>query len=72
MILLVYAVISPLTSLVTAFCFLFAESVCRHQATFIYPTIPDSGGKIWMRFISVLLACLLIAEFTSTFRFELA
>lgn len=64
MVMLVYAVIAPLTSFVTAFCFLLEESVCRHQATFVDPIIPDSGGKIWMQFIS---ACLLIAEFTSTF-----
>lgn len=34
---------------------------------YIYPPNSDSGGKIWTNFISVLLPCLLIAQFTSKF-----
>jgi Calcium-dependent channel, 7TM region, putative phosphate len=89
-IMLVYAVIAPLTVFIQAFCFVlvryilitvrsccsrFLKShatipvqmfVCfKHQFVYIYPSHPDSGGKIWTNFVSVLLPCLLIAEFTS-------
>ena len=80
-VMLVYAVIAPMTSFIQAFCFmivsvplffhLFANfglqmHVCyRHQFVYIYPKNPNSGGKVWTNFIKVLLSCLLIAQFTS-------
>jgi Calcium-dependent channel, 7TM region, putative phosphate len=67
MVMLVYAVISPVTSFVTALCFLVMGSIFRHQFVYIYPTVPDSGGKIWMSFIRTLLPCLIVAEITSMF-----
>lgn len=39
----------------------------KHQFVYIYPYNSDSGGKIWMNFVSVLMPCLLIAQFTSKF-----
>lgn len=50
---LVYAVIAPLTSFVLGFCFLIMFISYRHQFIFIYPKKPDSGGKLWVRFIRV-------------------
>jgi Calcium-dependent channel, 7TM region, putative phosphate len=67
MVFLVYAVISPITCFVIAFCFVYMGSMFRHQFVYIYPAQPDSGGKIWMGFIRILLVCLLVAEVTSTF-----
>jgi Calcium-dependent channel, 7TM region, putative phosphate len=67
MVFLVYAVISPITCFVIAFCFVYMGSMFRHQFVYIYPAQPDSGGKIWMNFIRILVVCLLIAEVTSTF-----
>jgi Calcium-dependent channel, 7TM region, putative phosphate len=67
MVFLVYAVISPITSFVIALCFAYMGSMFRHQFVYIYPAQPDSGGKIWMEFIRILLVCLLVAEVTSTF-----
>jgi len=63
---LVYAVIAPVTSFVLAFCFLYLGAAYLHQIVFIYPTKPDSGGKLWTRFIRILITCMLIAELTGT------
>jgi len=65
-ILLVFAVISPITSFVLGFCFVFAQSMYRHQFIYIYPPTADSGGMHWTRFIQTLLVSMLIAECTST------
>ena len=34
------------------------------QFIFIYPTKPDSGGKLWVKFMNLVPVCLLIAELT--------
>jgi len=39
---------------------------CLTQCLQIYPTTPDSGGKLWTRFIRYTLICMLIGEITST------
>ena len=65
-IMLVYATIAPLTVFIQGFCFLFMMICYKHQFVYVYPCNSDSGGKIWMNFISVLMPCLLIAQFTST------
>jgi hypothetical protein len=39
-------------------------SVYRHHFVYVYPTRPDSGGKLWINFIRILLVCILIAQFT--------
>ncbi len=36
----------------------------RHQFIFIYPTVPDSGGKLWIQFMKVVPTSLFIAEAT--------
>jgi len=42
-------------------------SAYLHQFVFIYPKNPDSGGKLWTKFIRYLLVCMLISEVTSKF-----
>mmetsp|Transcript_11208 Transcript_11208/g.30938 ORF Transcript_11208/g.30938 Transcript_11208/m.30938 type:complete len:231 (+) Transcript_11208:1-693(+) len=64
MVLFVYAVISPLTPLITGMCFLFMMSMYKHQFIFIYPAHFDSGGKLWANFIQIILSCMLIAQIT--------
>ena len=64
MILLVYAVIAPLTTFVAAFCFLYKAVLYRHQFIYIYPTTPDSGGKMWLSFMRNLPFYMLIAQVT--------
>lgn len=65
MVLLVYAVMSPITAFVLGFCFFYMESAYRHQFVYIYPATSDSGGKMWTKFINILLVCMLVAEVTS-------
>ena len=65
MVLFVYSVISPLTNFVLAFVFLALGTLLRHQFIYIYPTVPDSGGKIWVGFIKIMVTCMIIGEVTS-------
>ena len=39
-------------------------SVYRHHFIYVYPKRRDSGGKLFIAFISVLLACILTAQIT--------
>eukprot|EP00977_Amphora_coffeiformis_P023446 scaffold13397_cov183-Amphora_coffeaeformis.AAC.5 len=64
MVLFVYSVISPLTNFILAFVFLALGIILRHQFIFVYPTVPDSGGKIWVNCIKILVTCMLVAEVT--------
>ena len=63
-VMLVYAVIAPLTVFIEAFCFMLLFVSYRNQFVHIYPANPDSGGKMWTSFIKILMTCMLIAEFT--------
>lgn len=64
---LVYQTIAPITSFVLGFCFLYLETNYRHQFVYIYPTIPDSGGKIWSNFIQIVCLCMILAEVVCKF-----
>ena len=64
MVYLVYSVIAPLVSFVTALCFALLEVLCRHQFIYVYRPKPDSGGLLFLEFIKILTICLLIAELT--------
>jgi hypothetical protein len=64
MILFVYTTISPLVNWFCVFLFLFASCVYRYQFVFNYPDTPDSGGEMWLYFVRVILACILIAQLT--------
>ena len=67
MVLFVYSVISPLTNFIMAFVFLALGTILRHQFVYVYPTTPDSGGKIWIGFIRIIISCMIIAEVTSEY-----
>jgi len=62
MVLFVFTVLSPLISYVLAFAFFVMEVGNRNQFFYIYPSTPDSGGRIWMEFITICLCCMPIAE----------
>lgn len=64
MVLFVYSSVSPLVNWFCMFFFLFLGSVYRHQFVYNYPGTPDSGGQIWLSFMHVLLACVVIAQLT--------
>lgn len=62
MILFCYAAMAPLTCFVAGFCFILLGSVLRNQFLFIYPTRNDSGGKLWVNFIQIIVICMIIAQ----------
>jgi len=62
MVLFVFTLLAPIISYILAFAFLIMELGNRHQFFYIYPSTPDSGGRIWMEFISVCLCCMPVAE----------
>ena len=62
MVYLVYATIAPITSFIVGICFFFMSATYRHQFIYIYPTWPDSGGKMWISFFGLLPVMMIIAE----------
>eukprot|EP00536_Pseudo-nitzschia_multiseries_P006000 jgi/Psemu1/239012/estExt_Genewise1.C_1230035 len=60
----VYATLAPITSIFVFLCFLFMGATYRHQFIFVYPTLPDSGGKLWIQFMQIVPVSLIIAEVT--------
>ncbi|KAL7556781.1 hypothetical protein ACA910_005223 [Epithemia clementina (nom. ined.)] len=64
MVLFVYAVIYPMTPLITSVCFVFMGAMFRGQFIYVYDKYPDSGGKLWAHYIQVMLTCMIIAEIT--------
>ena len=60
----VYATLAPITSIFVFICFVFMGAIYRHQFIFIYPTLPDSGGKLWVQFMQIVPVSLIIAEVT--------
>eukprot|EP00934_Nitzschia_sp_Nitz4_P002704 Nitzschia sp. Nitz4//scaffold3_size479765//335905//339282//NITZ4_000140-RA/size479765-augustus-gene-1.577-mRNA-1//1//CDS//3329550878//2694//frame0 len=60
----VYATIAPITSLFLGFCFLICESGYRYHFVHNHHKTPDSGGRLWIGFINVLVASILIGEIT--------
>ena len=60
----VYATIAPITTFFTGICF-FIMGICyRHQFIYIFPTFPDSGGKLWVSFIKIVPISMIIAQVT--------
>lgn len=64
MVYFVYATIAPITTFFLGLCFLLMGAGYRHQLVHIYPTFPDSGGKLWVAFFGILPTCMIIAEIT--------
>jgi hypothetical protein len=64
MVLFVYSTISPLINWFCLFFFLLLRSVYRHQFVFNFPNKPDTGGEMWIYFMHVLLACIIISQLT--------
>lgn len=64
MVLFVYCVISPIVPIITGLCFAFLGAMFRGQFIYIYANHPDSGGKVWVYFIQIMMSCMLIAQVT--------
>ena len=62
MILFTFSVLSPFVGYVLLFSFLAMETGFRHQFIYVYPPALDSGGQLWMKFITVTITCMVIAE----------
>jgi len=60
----VYATLAPITSWFMLVCFTFLSVAYRHQFVYIYPTFPDSGGKLWVAFFKLLPALMIMAQVT--------
>lgn len=67
MILFVYAVIAPLTSIVLLAAFPILSSGYRNQFIYIYPPAQESGGRMWMCFVRIITNCLILAQFIISF-----
>jgi hypothetical protein len=64
MIYFVYTAISPVSNFFILGCFLI-ENVCYlHQFVYIYPPFPDSGGRLWIKFIGFVPWGMLISQVT--------
>ena len=61
-ILLVYAVLSPVTCFVMSFCFGASAIVYRNQCAFVYNPRGDSGGRLWPPAMRAILVCVVIGE----------
>lgn len=64
MVFFVYSTFAPITCFFMAFCFLLMGAGYRHQFVYIYMTIPDSGGKLWAKFMAIIPTCMIIAQIT--------
>lgn len=60
----VYAVIAPITSVFLLLCFLICESGYRYHFVHSQKPYPDSGGKLWQGMINVLMASMIIGQCT--------
>lgn len=61
-ILLTYAVLSPVTCFVMAFCFGASAVAYRSQCAFVYDPRGDGGGLLWPPAMRAVLACAVIGE----------
>ncbi len=64
MVTFVYAVIAPITAFFLLACFILLESVYRLEFFRNYPVASDSGGKLWIGFINILVGCMVFAQLT--------
>ncbi len=60
----VYATLAPITTIFMFICFALMATGYRHQFIYIYPTFPDSGGKLWVAFLRMVPVCMVIAQVT--------
>ena len=59
-----YSTLAPIINWFTAPCLLIMQVAYRHNFIFNYHKIPDSGGIMWLKFIQLVQASILIGQFT--------
>ena len=62
MVLYVYGCMSPITAYFTLGIFLLIAMGFRNQFIYVYPIANDSGGKLWLNFTKLSIACMILAE----------
>jgi len=62
MVLFVYGCMSPITAYFTLGIFLLIAMGFRNQFIYVYPIANDSGGKLWLNFTKLSIACMILAE----------
>jgi Calcium-dependent channel, 7TM region, putative phosphate len=62
MVLFTFSVLSPFVGYILLFAFLAMEIGFRNQFIYVYPPTLDTGGQLWMKFVTVTIVCMVIAE----------
>jgi hypothetical protein len=63
-VLFVYTAMAPLVNWFLAFCFILLGSVYRYQFFCNYTTKPDSGGRMWLSFMTIVQVATIVAQLT--------
>mmetsp|Transcript_34526 Transcript_34526/g.74875 ORF Transcript_34526/g.74875 Transcript_34526/m.74875 type:complete len:929 (-) Transcript_34526:73-2859(-) len=63
MILFAYAVMSPVLAIIMGVSFLLFSLCYRHQIIYVYSVKMDSGGQLFIKFVSLTVGCIIISEF---------
>jgi hypothetical protein len=61
-ILFVYSTVAPIVNFVLGFLLLLLASLFRHQFIYIYPPTPDSGGRLWLNFMKLIVSCMVCID----------
>lgn len=64
MVFFVYCCLAPVSCFFLLIMFFLMESGYRYNFYHNYPPTPDSGGKHWLGFFHILLACMIVAQLT--------
>jgi hypothetical protein len=63
-VLFVYTAMAPLVNWFLAFCFILLGSFYRYQFFCNYRTKPDSGGRMWLSFMTIVQVATIVAQLT--------
>jgi hypothetical protein len=63
-VLFVYTAMAPLVNWFLAFCFIILGSFYRYQFFCNYTTKPDSGGRMWLSFMTIVQVATIVAQLT--------
>lgn len=64
-VLFVYSVLSPISSVLMLAVFFLLQVVYRNQLIYVYDPSNDAGGKYWGHFVWYVIVSMLIAQFTT-------
>lgn len=62
MVTFVYSAMTPITNYFLCLCFTLLKIGWTNQFIYVYPPIKDSGGLLWIGFVSVVITCMIIAQ----------